>query len=776
MSRATQFILTALMVLVTIPAMYAFGGTLTAQSGFAYPLTDLNDEIILKGAWGLSYDAWLKDNLALGLNPYFTNILARDGADSFESTLEGVDVYLKIRPTKFLSLNYGEGGFINRISPFAAIGIGGAHYGTEGTIAGAYFRRNKYMAVLPNAAVGVSLITNSAFNFDLGVKLDYTNSDRIDNVNTSDWKDAYLMPYVGIALNFTSPDEKDSDRDGIPDYRDQAPKNPEDFDGFMDADGAPDPDNDGDGILDVNDGAPLQAEDIDGFKDFDGIPDLDNDNDTILDVNDQAPNVPEDFDGYLDTDGIPDTDNDKDGILDATDRAPNDAEDKDSFEDNDGIPDLDNDKDAIADILDQAPGTDETIRKGIDTKETYNDYQDTDGVPDVKPEQPKNLDKDGDGILDANDGAPNDAEDFDGFMDSDGIPDLDNDGDGILDKKDGAPNDAEDKDNYQDTDGIPDLDNDNDGVLDVNDKAPNDAEDKDNFMDFDGVPDPDNDNDRIPDTKDKAPGTDETLRRGIDTMETYNGFQDEDGVPDVKPEEPKNLDQDGDGILDVNDGAPSDAEDFDGYKDNDGIPDLDNDGDGILDKNDGAPNDTEDIDAYMDTDGIPDLDNDADRIPDVKDKAPGTDQTVLNQIDTKETYNDFEDEDGVPDTKPAAVVPVEEQELQEALFTHVVHFATSLYTIPEADKVFLNKVADSMKKLPKVRIQIQGHTDNTGNDAINIPLSLNRAKVVRDYLLSRGVESSRMEVKGFSKDKPIASNDTVEGRGQNRRADIIIIK
>ena len=162
------------------------------------------------------------------------------------------------------------------------------------------------------------------------------------------------------------------------------------------------------------------------------------------------------------------------------------------------------------------------------------------------------------------------------------------DGDGIINDNDLCPDEAEDFDGYQDEDGCPDVDNDGDGILDVNDKCPNEAEDYDAYQDEDGCPDVDNDGDGIPDVKDKCPNK----------AEDYDGYQDEDGCPDV--------DNDGDGILDVNDKCPNEAEDIDGYQDEDGCPDIDNDGDGILDVKDKCPNEAEDFEGYEDEDGCPD--------------------------------------------------------------------------------------------------------------------------------------------------------------------------
>jgi outer membrane protein OmpA-like peptidoglycan-associated protein len=148
----------------------------------------------------------------------------------------------------------------------------------------------------------------------------------------------------------------------------------------------------------------------------------------------------------------------------------------------------------------------------------------------------KPKDTDLDGIFDKYDLDPLNPEDFDGFQDEDGAPDLDNDEDGIPDSVDKAPLKAEDKDGYQDEDGVPDPDNDADGIVDSEDGAPNEAEDVDGFMDQDGIPDPDNDGDGIADAQDKCPGTDKTVADGIDTKETMNGYEDTDGCPDKKPE------------------------------------------------------------------------------------------------------------------------------------------------------------------------------------------------------------------------------------------------
>jgi outer membrane protein OmpA-like peptidoglycan-associated protein len=105
------------------------------------------------------------------------------------------------------------------------------------------------------------------------------------------------------------------------------------------------------------------------------------------------------------------------------------------------------------------------------------------------PAPPPPSDRDGDGLLDAQDRCPDDPEDRDGFEDEDGCPDPDNDGDGLLDASDGCPNEAEDKDSFQDEDGCPDPDNDGDRILDVDDQCPLEPETVNGERDDDGCPD-----------------------------------------------------------------------------------------------------------------------------------------------------------------------------------------------------------------------------------------------------------------------------------------------
>jgi outer membrane protein OmpA-like peptidoglycan-associated protein len=86
----------------------------------------------------------------------------------------------------------------------------------------------------------------------------------------------------------------------------------------------------------------------------------------------------------------------------------------------------------------------------------------------------------------------------------------------------------------------------------------------------------------------------------------------------------------------------------------------------------------------------------------------------------------------------------------------------------------LNTLADGLKKNPTTHVSIIGHTDDTGNDRINNPLSVNRAASTRDYLVSRGIQINRISIDGHGSRNPIAANDTPEHRAMNRRVEIFV--
>ncbi|MGF7218516.1 outer membrane protein OmpA-like peptidoglycan-associated protein [Spirosoma lacussanchae] len=88
----------------------------------------------------------------------------------------------------------------------------------------------------------------------------------------------------------------------------------------------------------------------------------------------------------------------------------------------------------------------------------------------------------------------------------------------------------------------------------------------------------------------------------------------------------------------------------------------------------------------------------------------------------------------------------------------------------------LDRLVVTFNESPKMVIEVRGHTDNTGSNEINAKLSQDRADAVREYFISKGIEPDRIASKGFGETKPVATNDTDEGRQQNRRVEFVIVK
>ena len=292
----------------------------------------------------------------------------------------------------------------------------------------------------------------------------------------------------------------------------------------------------------------------------------------------------------------------------------------------------------------------------------------------------------------------------------------------------------------------------------------------------------------------------------------------------------KKADTDGDGIFDVDDECPTDAEDKDGFEDEDGCPDFDNDqdgipdypqaedecpnepgppetkgcpvedrdGDGIPDHKDECPDDPEDKDGFEDENGCPDLDNDQDGIPDTEDKCP-------NDAEDKDGFEDEDgcpdadnDQDGIPDyPEPEDKCPNEagppdspqgkgcprkyklvkiNREQKRIEIKQKVHFRTAKWSILPKSYKLLQDVAQVLKDFPKMKVSIEGHTDSRGGDRYNQRLSEKRANSVREHLIERhDVDPDRLQSIGYGETKPIASNRTARGREANRRVEFRIV-
>ena len=103
-----------------------------------------------------------------------------------------------------------------------------------------------------------------------------------------------------------------------------------------------------------------------------------------------------------------------------------------------------------------------------------------------------------------------------------------------------------------------------------------------------------------------------------------------------------------------------------------------------------------------------------------------------------------------------------------------ISFDTGSAAIKPQLRAVLDPFASSLRDDPAARIAIVGHTDNTGSDAVNNPLSVERARSVRDYLTTRGVSGARIETAGRGEREPVADNSTESGRAKNRRVEIYL--
>ncbi len=285
----------------------------------------------------------------------------------------------------------------------------------------------------------------------------------------------------------------------------------------------------------------------------------------------------------------------------------------------------------------------------------------------------------------------------------------------------------------------------------------------------------DSDNDGIPDNIDKCPYEAEDL----------DGYQDEDGCPDI--------DNDKDGIIDIKDGCPNAKEDFDGFQDSDGCPDVDNDGDGILDVIDKCPNKKEDFDGFQDKDGCPDIDNDNDGILDVNDKCPNE----------AEIFNGYKDDDGCPDEVPTYIpqkkyrpkkrktikIKPKTKKKKETKIIEEKKNIPSRFLL-RGESIFisgssqikssafnkLNGIAEKIKSDPYSQWDIEAHVDKANSAAEALKLSRSQALAVKRYLISQGIPSENLRAIGMGDSVPIASNNSVYGRMKNRRIIIRKIK
>ena len=123
-------------------------------------------------------------------------------------------------------------------------------------------------------------------------------------------------------------------------------------------------------------------------------------------------------------------------------------------------------------------------------------------------------------------------------------------------------------------------------------------------------------------------------------------------------------------------------------------------------------------------------------------------------------------------TKDIALQPIQ---LNAIMVFKNVQFEKNAFNLLNISKVELDKLVQVLVENPTIKLQINGHTDNTGNAEDNLKLSTNRAKAVVDYLISKSINPSRLSYKGFGATNPIAENSTEEGKAKNRRTEFAVI-
>ena len=256
-------------------------------------------------------------------------------------------------------------------------------------------------------------------------------------------------------------------------------------------------------------------------------------------------------------------------------------------------------------------------------------------------------------------------------------------------------------------------DTDGDGVYDKDDACPEVA----GLEEFNGCPDADGDG--VKDSDDACPNT-----AGLASM---------NGCPD----------SDGDGVADKDDMCPNSK----GTKANKGCPDSD--GDGVVDKDDKCAS----VAGPAANAGCPWPDTDGDGVLDKDDKCPNV-AGVASEMGCPEKVITKEATDAIAFTAKSIL------------------FNSGRASFKPGVTKQLDAIVAVMNKYPKATFAIEGHTDSSGGAPLNLRLSEKRANAVKKYLVKNGVDTTRLEAKGFGEGSPVDTNKTRAGRANNRRVEI----
>jgi outer membrane protein OmpA-like peptidoglycan-associated protein len=260
------------------------------------------------------------------------------------------------------------------------------------------------------------------------------------------------------------------------------------------------------------------------------------------------------------------------------------------------------------------------------------------------------------------------------------------------------------------------TDTDKDGIYDKDDACPQVA----GLKQFNGCPDTDGDG----------------IVDGSDACPEVAGLASLNGCPDA----------DADGITDANDACPQVA----GLASLKGCPDADKDG--VADKDDKCPS----VAGPKENAGCPWADTDKDGVADKDDECPEVAGLASNK--------------GCPEVTAAVLESV-------SMEAKSIYFNTGKATFRSEDvPVKIESISTLLKQYPTAKFSIEGHTDSDGSDAFNQKLSQERADVVKNALIERGMKAENLTAVGYGESKPVASNKTAAGKAKNRRTEVVLQK
>lgn len=260
------------------------------------------------------------------------------------------------------------------------------------------------------------------------------------------------------------------------------------------------------------------------------------------------------------------------------------------------------------------------------------------------------------------------------------------------------------------------TDTDKDGIYDKNDACPQVA----GLKQFNGCPDTDGDG----------------IVDGSDACPEVAGLAALNGCPDA----------DGDGVTDASDACPQVA----GLAALKGCPDADKDG--VADKDDKCPS----VAGPKENAGCPWADTDKDGVADKDDECPEVAGLASNK--------------GCPEVTAAVLESV-------SVEAKSIYFNTGKSTFRSEDvPVKIESISTLLKQYPTAKFSIEGHTDSDGSDAFNQKLSQERADVVKNALIERGMKAENLSAVGYGESNPVASNKTAAGKAKNRRTEVVLQK